>query len=81
MKVGKALEGKMHEEWLRSLGLFGPEQRRLRGGLMVAYSHLMVAYNSSVVGLQSSSIKKRFCIRGWWAWNEVPRVAGPAPSC
>jgi len=32
----KGLEGKTHEEWLRSLGLFSPEQRRLRGGLMVA---------------------------------------------
>jgi len=28
----------MYEEELRSLDLFSPEQRRLRGGLMVAYS-------------------------------------------
>ena len=32
------LEGKVYEEWLSSLGLFSPEQRRLRGGLMAAYS-------------------------------------------
>jgi len=32
----KSLEGKMYEEWLRSLGLFRQEQRRLRRGLMVA---------------------------------------------
>ena len=34
--MGKDLEGKLCEEQLRSLGLFSPEQRRLRGGLMVA---------------------------------------------
>ena len=34
----KGLEEKMYEEKLRCLGLFSPEQRRLRGGLMVAYS-------------------------------------------
>lgn len=31
-RMGKALEGEMCEEWLRSFGLLGPEQRRLRGG-------------------------------------------------
>ena len=31
-------EGKMYEQQLKSLGLFSPEKRRLRGGLMVAYS-------------------------------------------
>lgn len=30
--MGKALEGEKCEEWLRSFGLLGPEQRRLRGG-------------------------------------------------
>ncbi len=35
----KGLE-KMREELLRSLGLFSPEQSRLRGGLMVACSSL-----------------------------------------
>lgn len=39
----KALEGKMCDEWLRSLGLFGPEQKRMRRGLMAANNHLMVA--------------------------------------
>lgn len=30
----KGVEGKTFEGWLKSLGLFNPEQRRLRGGLM-----------------------------------------------
>ena len=41
MKMERGLEGKVHEELLRSVGLFGPEQRRLRGGGLVA------AYSSS----------------------------------
>lgn len=32
----KTVEGKLYEEHLRSLGLFSPEQRGLRGGLVVA---------------------------------------------
>ena len=34
----KGIECKMYEDWLRSLGLFSPEKKKLRGGLMVAYS-------------------------------------------
>ena len=37
----KGLEGKTYKEQLRALGLFSPEQSRLRGGLMVACSSLM----------------------------------------
>ena len=32
----KTLEDKLYEEHLRSLSLFSPEQKGLRGGLMVA---------------------------------------------
>lgn len=35
---GEGLRGKGCEEQLRVLGFFGPEQRRLRNGFMVAYS-------------------------------------------
>jgi len=31
--MGKGLEDKKYEEWLGSLGLFGPEKGRLRGGI------------------------------------------------
>lgn len=37
-KMVKGMESKTQEEWLRSLGLFSPEQRRQRGELMAAYS-------------------------------------------
>jgi len=43
MKMVEYLEGKMCEGWLMSLSLFSPEKRRLRGGLMEAYSHFMAA--------------------------------------
>ena len=36
----KGVEGKTCEEQLKSLGLFNPEQSRLRGGLMAACSSL-----------------------------------------
>ena len=39
-KMVKGLDRKTYEEWLRCLGLFSPEQSRLRGGLMAACSSL-----------------------------------------
>jgi len=37
-KMVKSLQGNMYKEWLRSIGFFRPEKRRLREGFMVAYS-------------------------------------------
>ena len=34
----KGLEPKIYEKQLRSIDLVSPDKRRLRGGLMVAYS-------------------------------------------
>ena len=38
MKIVEGLEEKTYEEQLRSLGLFSPKRRRLRGGLKAACS-------------------------------------------
>ena len=41
----KGLHDKMYKEWLSSLGLFCPEQGRLRGGLMATVApHSLICH-------------------------------------
>ncbi|KAJ7409614.1 hypothetical protein BTVI_56046 [Pitangus sulphuratus] len=81
MRMVKGLEGKPYEEWLRSLGLFSLEKRRLRGDLIAVYNFLMrrrggvtsdrTRGNSMKLsqGRFSLDIRKRFFTRravGYW---------------
>jgi len=95
-KIGKIVEGKTYEEQLRSIGLFSSEQRRLRGGLMAAFSSSRGECCSLVTAVSPSGPKgtagscdgrvrlgarERFFTRRWWAWNRLPRAVAIAPNC
>lgn len=52
----KGLDGKLHEEWLRSIFLFSLGKRRLRGEIVAVYSFQFFSLNNTLLLVLSPQI-------------------------
>ncbi|KAK4810064.1 hypothetical protein QYF61_007886 [Mycteria americana] len=77
-KLKSKLEHKSYEEWLRELGLFNLEKRRLRGDLIALYNCLKGGCREGRFRLD---IRKFFFTeRVIKHWNRLPREVVESPS-
>lgn len=94
MELGKSLEHRFYEEWLRLLGVFSLEKKEAHGDLLTLYSSLTGGSSEVGAGLfpQVTRNKKRGNstrrdlgrilekVSSLKGWNRLPREVVESPS-